>query len=441
MSRWRALGGRRTGGWVLGIAAVVAACGAVLPLLGERTGTEVPTYTVEAESFQRRVPAEGNLVAAESTLLSLPASVGQPMRIAWLAEDGTRVAAGDPVVLFDPTDLEKERDDAVDDRTSTDLRAGKQRAERASELEKLERDAELARLKLDNSREFQKKDELIFSRHEIIESEIDEELASEEMEHAVASRGTRESLSDAELELLAIERRKAELSLERAREGLAALEMAAPHDGLVVFRRDWRGDMPRVGQTAYPGNPLAEIPNLAAMEAEVFVLEADAGGLVEGGPAQVVLEAHPDHVFGATVARVDKLAKPRRRGSPVQYFAVTLALEETVPELMKPGQRVRAWLLLDHVEEAVAVPRQAVFERDGASVVYRRHGDGFEAVPVELGPATLGRVVVASGLDAGDVIALADPYRAPEQEEDEDGGGAADGPGGGPLAGAPGSAG
>ena len=433
---------RRRLGWLLAAAAVaVAACGAVWPLLGERPGGGVPTHVVEAGSFQRRVPADGNLVAAESTLLSLPASVGQPMRIAWLAEDGTRVAAGEPVVLFDPTDLEKERDDAADASTSADLKVGKQYAERASELEKLEKDAELARLKLDNSREFQKKDEMIFSRHEIIESEIDEELASEEMEHAVASRTTRESLSDAELELLAIERRKAELALARAREGLAALEMAAPHDGLVVFRRDWRGEMPRVGQTAYPGNPLAEIPDLSEMEAEVFVLEADAGGLAEGRAARVVLEAHPERVFDATVARVDTLAKPRRRGSPVQYFAVTLELEETVPELMKPGQRVRAWLLLDEVAEAVTVPRQAVFERDGGSVVYRRDGDGFAAVPVELGPATLGRVVVTSGLAPGDVVALADPHRRSEEEDgDEDGTGGAGGPGGA-LAGTPGGAG
>jgi len=438
---------RRRLAWLLAaiavaVAATVAAA-AVLPWFGERPDDAVPTAVVEAESFRRRVPADGNLKAAESTQLSLPASVGQPMRIAWLADDGSRVAAGDPVVLFDPTDLEKERQDAEADRTTADLKVDKQQAERTSELDKLEKDAELAGLKLDNSREFQKKDETLFSRHEILESEIDEQLATEEKDHAVASRKTRESLSDAELQLLAIERRKAQISLDRAEEGLAALTLAAPHAGLVVFRRDWRGELPRVGQTAYPGNPLAEIPNLAEMEAEVFVLEADAGGLTEGRPAKVMLEAHPERVFDATVERVDKLAKPRRRGSPVQYFAVTLGLEETVPELMKPGQRVRAWLLLDEIEDAVTVPRQAVFERDGATVVYRR-GDagagrgGFEAVPVELGPATLGRVVVASGLSAGDVIALSDPTRRTDDTEDL--GDAGGGGGGGALAGAPGAA-
>jgi multidrug efflux pump subunit AcrA (membrane-fusion protein) len=42
-------------------------------------------------------------------------------------------------------------------------------------------------------------------------------------------------------------------------------------------------------------------------------------------------------------------------------------------------------------------------------VVYRLQGEHFQAVPVELGATTPGRVVISSGLDAGDQIALADP--------------------------------
>jgi RND family efflux transporter MFP subunit len=339
-------------------------------------------------------------------------------------------------VRFDATEMEKEMADAAADRTTNDLKVTQERASRDAELANLDRDADLARLELDNARQFQKQDELIFSRHEIIESEIDGDLAEKRMDHASDSRRTRESLSDAELQLLTIERRKAQLAIDRAQEGLDALSLTAPHDGIVIFRRDWRGDLPRVGETVWGGNPVAEIPDLSSMQAEVYVLEADAGGLAAGFPAEVVLEAHPERVFAATVARVDKLAKPRRRGSPVQYFAVTLDLEETVPELMKPGQRVRATLRLDALDSALTVPRQAVFDRDGEPVVYRRGGSGFDPVPVELGPAAMGRVVIASGLAAGDVISLVDPERQAEARFAGEGEAADNGP----LAGAPGAA-
>ncbi|HEX2252685.1 MAG TPA: efflux RND transporter periplasmic adaptor subunit [Thermoanaerobaculia bacterium] len=417
---------------VLPALALVLVPFAAVPLLGEDGEGEVPTARVELQSFQRRVPAEGNLEAVESTPISVPAGVNKPMRIAWLATDGSRVAAGDPVVRFDPTEVEKELVDALDDLRTSDLKAEKEQASRNGDLANLDRDARMARMEVEDSQRFQKKDELIFSRHEIVESEIDEELAEERLDHARKSRRTRESLSDAELELVDIERRKAAHTARQAEEVLAAAEITAPHDGLVVFRRDWRGEPLRVGETVWSGFTLAEIPDLGAMQAVVYVLEADAGGIAVGQSAEVVLEAHPGRTYAAEVKRVDNLAKPRLRGSPVQYFAVTLALDETVPELMKPGQRVRATIQVDDLAEALVVPRQAVFERDGANIVYRRSaGAGFEAVPVELGPAAMGRVVIASGLEAGDEVALTDPQRPAEEREPAGGGG---GGGGGGLA-------
>ncbi|HEX6201455.1 MAG TPA: efflux RND transporter periplasmic adaptor subunit [Thermoanaerobaculia bacterium] len=425
--------------WLVAGGALVVALAIVVPLLGQRDGgawgapawgggDAVPTVEVEPLRFVRRVPADGALEAVESTPLNLPPTVTQPMRVAWLAEDGSRVAAGEVVVRFDPTEMEKSLIDAEDDLRTAEIKLSRERTSRESELAQLEADAGLARRELDNAREFQKKDEDIFSRHEIIESEIDEELAQSRMEHARQSRDGRARLSDAELELIAIERRRADTAIDRAEQGLAALEMTAPHDGLLLLARN-RGETVRVGDTAFPGMRLAEIPDLSAMKAEVFVLEADAGGLAVGQTAEVIVESHPDRRFAAKVARVDSLAKPRLRGSPVQYFAVTLELAETVPGVMKPGARVRATIDLGQLDGALAVPRQAVVARDGENVVYRRTaGGGFEPVAVELGPAAMGRVVVTSGLVPGDVIALVDPTRPLIDDEEEEGDDAGNGP-------------
>jgi multidrug efflux pump subunit AcrA (membrane-fusion protein) len=165
----------------------------------------------------------------------------------------------------------------------------------------------------------------------------------------------------------------------------------------------------------WPGQKVAEIPLLETMEVEVFVLEIDGSGLAEKQPAEIKIEARPDQVFRGKVRLVDKLAKPRNDGVPVQYFAVVIELDETDPIAMKPGQRVRATITLGE-ERALVVPRQAVLNKDGKNVVYRRTKRGdFEQVAVELGAATSGRVVVKSGLSAGDKIAMRDPTRTLDQ--------------------------
>lgn len=399
-----------------GLAAAVA-LGFYLPgspiLGGARAG--VPVERVEPRPFVRRVTAEGELRAVRATPLSVPPGAPGPFRIGWLAEDGVRVRAGDVVIRFDPSEVEKELVEAADDLASARLEAQKQSAEDMAAIRKLERDLELAREELTNARQFQKKDELVFSRSEIVESEIDQELALGKEEHARDARGRRETLSRAGLDLLGIRMRQAEARIARARQALAALTVTAPHDGVLVLKRNWRGEAPRVGDQVWNNQVMAEIPDLSAMEAEVFVLEADAGGLAPGRPARMALESRPGVEHAARIARVEALAKPRFRGSPVQYFGVVLALGETDPGIMKPGQRVRATLELDERPRALTVPRQAVFEREGKMVVYRQEAGGaLEPVAVTLGPGSAGRVVIESGLAAGDVVALVDPNRKPE---------------------------
>ena len=41
--------------------------------------------------------------------------------------------------------------------------------------------------------------------------------------------------------------------------------------------------------------------------------------------------------------------------------------------------------------------------------MYRKHGDKFDAVAIEIGTSSAGRVVVTKGLAKGDEIALRDP--------------------------------
>lgn len=398
--------------WAWIAAALLAVAGGALVVSRLSAGREtagVPTLTLAPEPFVRRVTAQGNLRAARAQKINVPSGVPGPFQVAWVAPDGAPIRAGDVVVRFDASKIEKDLHEAVADRDTAGFKSDKQRTGSEARIENLRRDAAMAELELENARRFQRKDEELFSRFEIIESDIDEALARARERHARENERTQAQVGRAELEILEIGRRQAEMRIRRAEGGLSALEILAPYDGVLVLERNWRGETVRVGDTVWNNQLLAQVPDLSQMEAEVFVLEADAGGLAPGKAAEVRLESDPDTVYRATIASVDTLAKPRLRGSPVQYFAVTLALERTDAARMKPGQRVRATLTLDERGKALTLPRQAVFEREGRLVAWKKVGRGFQAVPVTLGPAGLGRVVIEEGLAAGDVVALTDP--------------------------------
>ena len=373
----------------------------------------VPTARVGREDFVVRIACEGTLRAAEATTISVASDVERPAKIAWIAGDGSVVKADEVIVRFDPTQFETALVKSEAQRSTADEKIVKAETEAAATRHGLDLDASMAAREAENAREFASRDDQIYSRFEIIESELDAALASARQEHAESVRTTKQGIARTDLALLGIEKRKADLEIAQSRRGLAALRLTAPHDGILVLRRDWRGNTPRVGDTVWRGFEIGEIPHLDSMEADVLVLEADAGGLAVGQKAEVFLESQPGVAHAATIRRVDTLARPRVRGSPLQFFGAVLAVTGGDPAAMKPGQRVRAVLTLAECAAALVIPRQAVISRDGTKIVYRKQAwGGFQVREVKLGPAALGRVVVEGGLVAGDVIALADPTRA-----------------------------
>lgn len=373
---------------------------------------EVPLHTVRRETFVREVEAEGFLRASTSTPVAVPHSPMGGLKLVWIIDDGSKVKSGQVVARFDESAVERELLEGRIALSMSERKIEQRGVRKESTLANVEGDRRLAALELDFARRFGQKDPEIFSRIQILESRIDERLAAEKLSNAEGRGETEVKLAESDVGLLAIERQVAALKTARAHEALAALEVRAPHDGILILVRDWRGSVVRPGTTTYSGHPIAEIPALDRLEAAVFVLEADAGGVKEGAAASVSIEGRAGESLGASIRRVDRMPKPRLRGHPVQFFEAILEIEKTDTLTMKPGQRVVAKLKLAAHHGVLVVPRQAVFEEEGGAFVYRLVDGGFEKAKVLLGAPSLGRMVIESGLTEGDVVASRDPNLA-----------------------------
>ncbi|MFA6958526.1 MAG: HlyD family efflux transporter periplasmic adaptor subunit [Thermoanaerobaculia bacterium] len=395
--------------------AIVVALIALLLVVRWRRAPGVPILAITESPFRRQVTAEGELRAVKSTQVTTPVRIRRPVKIATLLANGSLVKKDDILVTFDPTDFETEmREGQAMSGTATN---NLDRLDMLSAAvgKNLTLDATQAQREYDAARQFASKDPEIFARFVVIESQIDQDLALQRRDNAESNKTTRGQQASADRQLTEIERRMAGIKLDGAREGLDSLVIRAPHDGVFVLKPNpWDGDIVKVGQTVWRGFPIGELPDLSVMEAEIFVLEADAGGLKAGIPVSLVVESDGATMHKGTIKSVEPLARPRTRGVPVQFFSAVVEIAKTDPAVMKPGARVRATLTLEKRDKAIAIPRNALFERKGKRVVFRRDGSKFVPVEVTLGSASPGKVIVEKGLKAGDVIALADP----EQEKE-----------------------
>ena len=78
--------------------------------------------------------------------------------------------------------------------------------------------------------------------------------------------------------------------------------------------------------------------------------------------------------------------------------------------LLRPGLLADVEIIVEKIPNALHVPAQAVFEKDGKPVVYVQTGKRFEERPVKLVKRSESIMVLAEGVKPGETVAMADPY-------------------------------
>jgi multidrug efflux pump subunit AcrA (membrane-fusion protein) len=92
---------------------------------------------------------------------------------------------------------------------------------------------------------------------------------------------------------------------------------------------------------------------------------------------------------------------------------------------------------VEKLPDVIHVPAQAVFQKNGQYLVYVRKNGKFEARPIQLVKQSESMMVISNGVQAGEVVAMADP--SPDKNAKKNADKKSQGGGGNPMGGMPGS--
>jgi multidrug efflux pump subunit AcrA (membrane-fusion protein) len=81
--------------------------------------------------------------------------------------------------------------------------------------------------------------------------------------------------------------------------------------------------------------------------------------------------------------------------------------------LLRPGLLADVEIILEKIPDAINVPTQAVFEKDGKQIVYVRNNNSWDERVIKPLKRSESVMVIASGVQPGDTIAMADPNARP----------------------------
>jgi HlyD family secretion protein len=208
---------------------------------------------------------------------------------------------------------------------------------------------------------------------------------------------------------------EATAKLGLAKQQLARTEVRADVPGIVVYKDVFFGSeqrKPQVGDQVWANQPLLILPDISKMVVETKVRETDIHKVEKNQNVAVRVQAYPDLKLSGKVTLVGTLAQEEKERRGVKFFGVTIQINESEPRL-RPGMTAAIEIQVERRAQALRVPLEAVFERDGRHVCYVATRRGLVAREVVLGPSNRDFVVVEKGLRKGDRVALRDPAAAP----------------------------
>jgi multidrug efflux pump subunit AcrA (membrane-fusion protein) len=388
--------------WVILVSLLLSACGA-----GE--ADQVETLKVTNDPFVISLLAKGELRAAESTPVKPPPGSNDPRTISWLAPNFSTVREGEVIARFDISNAERGALETGIELTKVDLHVMAKERELERLLSELGHELELVDIEKLMAEQFTIEDSLAYSRHEIIDATRNKELLDYRSGHLDKKKDRYSERQNAEVEVLGAVRATQETQSQQHRQQIDQSEVRAPHDGFLVYEKTWWGLQIDVGSTVFPGNKIASIPNLERMEAVLKVLETEAVGLDEGQAVDLKIDAYPDRPLTGVVSSISATAAPIDRDSPVKYFTVIVALDKSDPEWITPDAQVRAEIHINRLDQAIAIPNQALFQDQSGDWVLVRNGHSLERRKVSLGLRGATRSQVTAGLEPGEEIALYPP--------------------------------
>lgn len=392
-------------------AAILAGAGVLIWAHYSSTRPTVPVYQVQRDEFLDSLEFRGTLKALKTITITAPANAGD-LQIVKIASDGSQVAAGDIVVEFDASRTRQQLDQYRIALKSAQAQIDQSRAEGRLKEEADTTAVMKAKYNLEVARLDASKQEIV-SRIEGDEANL--KVADAERALTEAEEDLKADRAQAKATLTGGEhaREKAQYDVQRSEAALAAMILKAPAGGTISLMPIWHngGVSPfKPGDHVWPGAPLAELPDTSSLRIAAHVDETERGRLSVAQPATLQLDAIADRQFTAHIDRIGTIATTDfSAGWPFpRNFDLELTPDQLDPRL-RPGMSVQVTVVVERIPKAIAIPAQATFQREGRTIVYVWNGSHFLERAIQIQRRNRDRLLIGSGLNQGDRIALKDP--------------------------------
>jgi HlyD family secretion protein len=344
------------------ITATVNAGGVVIPLIEETIASELETQLVKV-----------------------------------IAQQGAKVSKGDVIMLLNPQRVELEVDNIEEKIALKDtqiqakqLQLSKAINDIASRYELLEVDLQSRATRAERLNQLSGIG--AFSKHELLESELNVKRTKIEMRQLKQSKQDLKLTTKAEIEGLNLEKSILQKSLLEQKRLLSATTVRASRDGVLTWLKNEEGASVTISE------PLAKIADHSKFKIEATLSDFYSTQLTEGMSAQIY---HDDKVIKGELSSLSPTIE-----NGVMKIQVKLA--EGNYQNLRSNQRVDVGLVLETIPQTMILPKGPYVSGRGLHQVFVIRDDNAFRTEVEIGTSNPNQHQIISGLLIGDEVIISD---------------------------------
>lgn len=391
---------------MVGVAIIVVVFLIAFRFLGRKESPEVArqeltTVRVERGSMEEVVSELGTLEPWDEIELT-PETGGEVAQV--LVEVGQRVKKGEPLLVFDTSDLEisLKKARAQYKAAQAELEKALKKPEKV-ELKQKEVAYQQALVAYEKARDAYEKNQKLFtagaiSLETLKESERDLRLAEANLEMAEAElEETKQGTSSEDIAILRSQLEQIQTDIEVIEKDIQDATVVAPIESTVLSIEI------EEGERATEETVLMVLGNISLMRAVTYINEVDIPKVRIGQKVRISVDAFPDRTFWGEVTEIGL-------DGIIQENVVTYPVKIKIPNpegLLFSGMTVEADIIIEARENALLLPVEAVEERGGEYLVFVKGEDGKpQPKKVKVGLRNESQVEIVEGLQEGDQVLL-----------------------------------
>jgi HlyD family secretion protein len=380
---------------------------ALLFILASCGDSDLDTQTVRLGEQTLAIASTGELTSSESFELGPPTvKYTWQHKLSFLIPEGTWVKQGQKVIGFDAQSQISRLRDLQNSLATESQRLESQALDNQQEREQLKLDLAEAKMELDKAEAKATNIDDLMAAIEVKKLRIDHEIRKHNYEMAAFRQENRLAQMKIDREVVESEVQRLSAEVNEQRKAIAAMEVKAPRDGIVVYKIDPEGNKPAEGDQFSSIQKVVEIPDLSHLIVETTIPEQIAYKVSVGDRVELSFDAIPEQRFVGEVESLGKIVRVKSREEPSKVFDAIIKIDNPDPEKMRPGMAARLSIIQGIISDAVSVPQTAIVYQNDKSYVRVNGSFGERLKRVEIEALREGQAIISSGLKDGDEVIL-----------------------------------